>query len=371
MHIWNIALKEIKLELRDPRTFFFMLLFPIVLMLILGTALSNAFTDTVRVEEIHLLYKNDAGTLAPYWTDFLQNLEQEGIHATGLTPGLDGREQVQNGNYTAYAEIDDRGIRFYGNNRNTLESNILQGILTAFADRVNLTAAVMEEMPEAAQTALASDMGSFIQESGLDPERKPNSMDYYGLVMTTMIVLYGSLSASMLIRGETVRKTALRLSAAPVRKSEIFTGKVIGGTFTNTFCFLIVVLFSKYVFHTNWGDHLGIVLLVLFSEVIMAVSLGLGFSFLFSEKAATAVLMIFIQLASFFGGAYFPLQEVESGVMAQLISLSPLYWINNSLTELIYNDAVQSAFAVIGLNLAAAAVLLVYSAFSMHRREAV
>lgn len=36
MNIWNIALKEIKSNLRNTRTFVFMLALPIVLMLILG-----------------------------------------------------------------------------------------------------------------------------------------------------------------------------------------------------------------------------------------------------------------------------------------------------------------------------------------------
>ncbi|MFL6555523.1 MAG: ABC transporter permease, partial [Bacillus sp. (in: firmicutes)] len=58
MNILNIAWKGIKTDLRDTRTLFFMLAFPIVLMLVLGTALSNTFTTSLPVDDIDVLYKD-------------------------------------------------------------------------------------------------------------------------------------------------------------------------------------------------------------------------------------------------------------------------------------------------------------------------
>ncbi len=53
-------------------------------------------------------------------------------------------------------------------------------------------------------------------------------MDYYAIVMTTMVALYGAMGASNLIRGERIRKTGDRLIAAPITKAEIFIGENIG-----------------------------------------------------------------------------------------------------------------------------------------------
>lgn len=50
-------------------------------------------------------------------------------------------------------------------------------------------------------------------------------MDYYAIVMTTMVALYGAMGASNLIRGERIRKTGDRLIAAPITKAEILSGK--------------------------------------------------------------------------------------------------------------------------------------------------
>jgi|HigsolmetaAR203D_1030402.scaffolds.fasta_scaffold02833_2 ABC-2 type transport system permease protein len=377
MHLWNIAIKEIRLDVRDPRTLIFMLLFPIVLMLILGTALSGAFSGNVKVGELSLLYKSELGEpLAIYWDEFVQGLEREGVRVAEAAPDADGRERVRSGEFAAYAEVHDGGIRFFGSAQNSLESSIVEGMLAAFADRVNLAGAVLMHAPDRiGAIAIGEDQGQaaggIAIETGLDPDRKPGAMDYFGIVMTTMIALYASVSASNLMRGERVRKTALRLSAAPVSKWDIFAGKVLGCTVINATCLLLVFLFSKYAFQVYWGEHTGVALLVLLSEVILAVSLGLGCGYLFPDKGAIAVLMIFIQLASMFGGAYFPIDMAGGGWLSKVAQLSPLYWVNSGMMELIYNEEMRKALLVSGANLAIAAILLGFSAVIMRKREAI
>jgi ABC-2 type transport system permease protein len=373
VNVLNITLLEIKKSLRDKRTLLFMLAFPIVLILILGTALTNAFHNVNEIGDMKLLVKNTAQNqqLQSYWNGFAQAIGQEGIELTPAASGIDGKKAVQDNQFTAYAEIDDNGIHFYGSSRETISSNIIQGMLTSFADKYSLAAAAVKNDPEAAQIIIAGSMstGSFVQESSLDPDRKPSSIDYYAIVESTMIAFYACMSASWLIRGEVKRKTSLRLVAAPIGKLEIFAGKVIASTIINFLCILAVVLFSKYAFNANWGHHLGSVLLLLFTVVLLAVSFGLGIAFLFKDDAVNAVMMIFVQFASMVGGAYFPVDEA-SGVFGGIALISPLRWANEALMNLIYNDDLYAVFPVIGLNTAIAAVFLAFVAFTMRKREA-
>ena len=94
--------------------------------------------------------------------------------------------------------------------------------------------------------------------------------------MTTMIALYAAMGASSLIREERIRKTGDRLIAAPISKAEIFVGKILGSLVANALCILLVMLFSKFVFQANWGDHLGIIFIILLTQVFLAISFGLG-----------------------------------------------------------------------------------------------
>lgn len=373
MNTWNIALKEIKSQFRDTRTFLFMLALPIVLMLILGSALSNTFSTERGVGDLRLLVKGEWTNpqLAASWNGFAEAIGREGVKVVEAEANMDGREEVRANRYTAYAEVTDGGIAFFGSSRNTIEGNILQGILTTFADRYSLAAAAFEKDPAAAQAIVANagQRADFIRETALNPNKQPGSIDYYAIAMTTMIALYSVISASMLFRGERTRNTAIRLMAAPVRKSEIFVGKIIGCTFINLLCIIVVVLFSKFAYGADWGAHYGTVFLVLLTEVVLAVSLGLGMSFLVKGEGVRAVMMIFTQIASFIGGAYFPIGDTE-GFMTVLTNLSPLRWANTALTQIIYADRLSAALPAISLNIGIAAIFLIIAVISMRKREA-
>lgn len=367
-----IAIHEIKRGFRDRRTFLFMLAFPLVLMLILGTALSNAFNGGVTLEHLNLVYSSQAtdSQLKHDWERFAGQLGSQGATATALPEGENGRDLVEQDEYTGYAEIDDGGIHYYGSEKHTIDSDVLQGMLSAFADKYRLAWAAGSIDPDkgAAIIGQASSSQAFIHETSLDPERQPGSIDYYAMAMSTMIAFWSFVSAGALISSEVKRRTAIRLVAAPVSRGAIFAGKVIGNTVVNFLCVVVVVLFSKYAFGANWGDHLGVVLLVLLTLVILAGSLGLAFSFLLGDSGRS-VGMILAQFFSFLGGAYFPIGEIKGAVRA-LVNLSPLRWANEALTNIIYADNPNAALPAIGLNIAFAAALLLASALILRRREA-
>lgn len=374
MNLLHIARQEIRLNLRDKRTFSFMIAFPIILMLILGTALTNAFTNGIQIGDMKLLYTNTATNpqLTQYWSSFSTSIVKEGVTITSVTAtdAADAKHKVELGDATAYAAIDDTGVHFYGSSSHTIESNIIQGMLTTFADKYNLAAAAVKENPSGAEAIIAEAMqanGDFIQEASLQADRQPGSIDYYAIAMSTMIALYASMSGAALISSEQKRNTMLRLAAAPVSKGVIFAGKIIGATIINFLCVVVVVLFSKFAFKADWGSHLWIVLLVLFSEVLLAISLGLGISYLRGDQSR-AILLLFVQIASIVSGAYFPLGDV-SGFMKIVTNLSPLRWANEALTKIIYTHDVMAALPVIGLNIACAVVFLAMAGLMMRKSE--
>lgn len=373
MNVWNIAFKEIRSQLRDTRTFLFMLALPIVLMLILGTALTNAFATGTKVGSLKLLVKSDwtNAQLSAAWSGFAEAIGKEGVNIVQAAADTDGREAVREGRYAAYAELGDDGIKFYGSSKLTIESDIIQGMLTIFADRYSLAAAAFRTDPAAAGAIVGSagQRGDIIRETALNPDKRPGSVDYYAITMTTMIAFYSVISASSLFHRERIRNTAARLMAAPISKAEIFIGKVIGCTLINLCCIVAVALFSKFVYQADWGDHYGIVFLILLTEVLLAVSMGLGISFLAKGDGVRAFFMIFAQVASFIGGAYFPIGDT-GGFTAVLTNLSPLRWANTALMQIIYADRLAAAWTAIGLNIGVAAVFLLIAIISMRKREA-
>ncbi|WP_054949742.1 ABC transporter permease [Numidum massiliense] len=373
MNVWRIAWKEIRSDLRDKRSFLFMLAFPIALMLILGTALTNAFENEVKLENVTLLYtdKTTDEQIAANWKGFIEEVQKHGIHFQKVSTGKDGQTRVRADRATGYAELTDRGITYYGSSKQTIESNIVQGMMSVFADKYSLAAAAAKEQPEVIPVlaAHATPSSDFIRETSLIADKSPGSLDYYAVVMSTMIALYAAFSGSALFERERSRRTAIRLSAAPIGQWEIFLGKVIGCTAINV-CFVVtVVLFSKYIFKAEWGDHVGIVFFILVTEVLLAVSFGLGLSCLLGVTKANAAVFFFVQIASFLGGAYFPIGEFQ-GFMAMLTNMSPLRWTNQALMEVIYSSNLQVALPLVAWNIAISAAFLFLAAVILRRREA-
>lgn len=370
MNIFRIALKELKV-IRDPKMLLFLLVSPLLTMLILGTALTNAFNGSLTVGEINVLYKNNSSSIefSKHWDDFTGQMRQAGIHLEIADEKTDGKLEVKNNSYTGYVEISNSGLKYFGSTQSVIESDIAQSVLTAFTDRYRLAAEVAGTDTEQADEIMAGTGGqSYVVEESLNTTRKPGAMDYFAIAITTMIILYSALTAADLIDGERKRNTAARLLASPVTKLEIFIGKIAGLVVLNAILTIVVVLISKYMFNAYWGENLGLVFLVLFTEILFAVSLGLGFSYMLKGKASGTIVMIIIQLAAFLGGSYFPVDEA-TGVMATLSSFSPLQWSNAALLEMIYADSFTATVNAMLLNIGVAVVFLGIAVTMMRRRE--
>lgn len=370
MNIWNIAKNGFKTDFRDRRTLVFMLLFPIVLMLVLGSALSNAFDShsQIKIGDMTVLYKDNGGSFSPFFQAFAREVESSGVHFKAVGPDVDAMKEVETYKATGYLEITEQGAHLYGSAQSTIESNIVQAMLSTFVDQYNVAAELAKLDPKAAAAVFTSPGNhTYIQEASLNSVKKPGSMDYYAIAMTTMIALYAAMGSSYLITGERLRKTGERLIAAPISKTEIFTGKVLGSLAVNFLCILVIVLFSKYAFNAYWGDHLGQVFAVFLTEVILAVSLGLGLSYI-AENGARMIVMVFVQVASFLGGAYFPMGDAE-GIFALIGKLNPLQWTNTAVTQIVYSNDFSAGLQAILLNLGLAALFLLVSIVSMRRKE--
>ncbi len=78
--------------------------------------------------------------------------------------------------------------------------------------------------------------------------------------------------------------------------------------------------------------------------------------------------MLFVQLASFFGGAYFKIDSPE-GIFKLITELSPLTWMNKALTKIIYANDFAAAFPALSINLAGSFIFLLVAVISLQRRE--
>ncbi|MBY8911377.1 ABC transporter permease [Bacillus sp. YC2] len=364
MNILHIASKEIKVSFRDKRTFIFMLAFPIVFMLIFTAALSNAFDSEVTVGKIEVLYTDQANTpISQYFTAFIKEARKENVYFKKADTEAAGKTDVKENHADAYVSVENNGFTVYTNDRSGINGTIVEGMLTAVTNQYKAGAAAVKAHAAPADGQVKND---YIQQTSLNKAKEPKAKDFYAISMTTMIALYAAIFASTLFRGERIRHTADRLFAAPVRRSDIFLGKTLGILVSNFLTILVVVAFSKFILKANWGSHIGIVLLILATEVLLAVSFGLSLSYMTKKpESARVITVIIVQVMAIIGGAYY---KYDGGGIS---ALSPLTWINRAINKIIYTNDLSAAWPALGLNLTLAALFLLIAVITFQRREGI
>ncbi|EYE88082.1 cytolysin ABC transporter precursor [Fervidicella metallireducens AeB] len=373
MNIVNIFIKEIKQNIRDKKALTMMMLFPMVLILVLGSALGGVFDKQRSIEEINVLYINKSNNqVAEAFNSFLDKGKDIGIvfyEAENEESALDCIRGIKEQKYSCYIKVSNDKIEVYENKRFNLNSNIVSTILSAFVDRYNLVVEIAKVNPFALKDVAKNNYESYAKVVSLDGERKQRAKDYYAVTMTTLFTLYGALYGAWAMKSEKVMKTGGRLLSSPIESHEIFIGKLLASVIFTFIQMTILVYFSKFVVGAYWGEAIGTVLMLILSETIMSVSFGLGMSFIIKNpNSLQGILNSIIPFVAFLGGAYVPIQQLDNRVLNILANISPLKWINDAAFKVINIGDFSLVSKALMINLGFAGICLI-TASVLSRRE--
>lgn len=372
MNTVRIILKEFKLNFRNFKSNIMMVLFPIVLIIILGAAFTNSFDSTVKLDNVKLLYtediKENGQTLAGAFKSFREGLTKETGITFEETDDVDmGIASIKDYRYSAYLYISDdlQEMKLYKNEKHAFEASLIESTLNSFINTYGAMSAIEANNPAAMAMLQLKEHGNYVSVRPLNEKRQPGSLDYYAITMMTMILLYASMTGFYGIKSDMEQMTANRTLCAPVKRYELLTGKVLGSILVTLVQGLAVILFSGLILKANWGDDPATVTLLLLSYSIMAVSMGVGLAYLFrNSDAASGILNSIIPIFVFLGGGYVPL-EVMGSTASKFSVISPVNWINSALLRVIYDGDYSHVPISLGINLAiAAAFILIAVLFS-------
>lgn len=370
MNIARIVMKEFKLNIRNFKANAMMILFPIILIVILGAAFSSQFDQTIKLGDVKVLYTEQINANNHYLTDAFKSFREGLTRDYGLvfekTEDVDaGKESVMGYRYSGYVFVSDdtQEIKLYNNEKyGGYKSIILESALNGFMKTYGAMGTIARNRPQALANPEMNVHGDYVEIRSLDKKREPGSLDYYAITMMTMILLYASLTGLWSVRDDLEERTAARILCAPVKRYEFLTGKVLGCLMVTLTQAVAVILFSKYVLKAYWGENPLAVILLILSYSIMSVSLGVGLAYLFrTGEAANGILNTIIPVMVFLGGGYVPL-SVMGQAIAGYSDFSPVKWANTALFKLIYDNDTSYLATSIGINLAIAAAFILISA---------
>ncbi len=215
-------------------------------------------------------------------------------------------------------------------------------------------------------------INKYVEVESLENKKTPTSLEYYAVTMIIMIILYISLAAVNSFGGEYTRNTIFKLISSPASKHEIFIGKVLGLTFISIVQITLVFFFSKYVLKVCWGKSEGLILLVLLSEIVMSIFVGITMIALFKKQSvAESLLQAIVPFITFFGGGYTPIDSDGSKILEKICGFNIFSKIKDALFNSMFFNNNNLSYKVITINLCIAFIFLVISSLNFNRKEAI
>lgn len=373
MRILNIAYKDIIENLRDKRSMLIMTLFPIILILILGTAFSKVMSDSIDLGEIEVIYTvKGEGNVSKAFDSLKEELKDYKVSFTYEKDESKALNAIEDSNYSCYIVFDEtnKEIKLYKNDRYNLNASFIEGILNTFVQRYNVISEIAMVNPRIIEDLNREKNVQYVKVQALDKKEQPRAIDYYGITMTTLIIMYSSMTAGFGMSSERTRKTLNRMFISPLKKQEIFTGKVLGFLAVTMIQIAIVLAFGKFIIKVNWGDNILAIAAVLTSEIVMAVSIGISVSFIAkSEGAMSGILHMIVVFMIFLGGGYFPLEQFNSATLDTVVKLSPIKWVNDAMFNSIYRNDFSKILPAILINLIIGLILIFISSMAFRKEE--
>jgi ABC-2 type transport system permease protein len=359
MKVLNIAYYTIVRNFRDYKTLAMMLLLPIMLIVILGSALGTVFTPN-SISTTTICYLNeDNEFMSVAFEDFLGSKEiselmeiktvrtreeafaliKDNKAAALIVLPAGFSEKVQKGEKTA--------IEIYNSKYSSFRASIVQSIMNGFIKGTNAQL-VMRQM-----SAISREYKVFdnLQEMEITVKgNAPRSIDYYAVAMLVMTIMYGTSYGNFALKEEKQLNTSIRLASAPIKHSKIILGKLLGSIVTIFLQAMLIIIFTKVFFNVNWGGNILFIMFICFSLTLLSVGLGMMVSNLGKNPQATGALLNFgVNIMTFIAGGYFPASQMGPGI-EKIGFISPNYLAQQAMFNTIYGgSAIQTTNVMLAI----------------------
>lgn len=355
---WHIALKDMLVWIRDPAALGILLGMPIVLIFILGSALggvSDGGTAGIKVGVVDLsrAHTTATGTEQPPSDELVAAMvESERIgelfDIAVLQSERSAREQVRTGAIVAALVIPSGFDEDVAGGRTVnlvvlkdpgseTAAGIWESVVTSFASRFSAASVsvqtVMETVGRGNPAAMARGGGALVgraveavtAEDALDgvdviDDRvsgvtQVTAIDYYGLSMVSMFLMFGAMFGAFSTIKENREQTMNRMLTTPSPRWAIVAGKMLSVFALGMSQFVLLYVFTRFVFGVEWGGDVVATVVVAAAEMLAVTGLAtLIASMARTERAAGGIGPLVVQIQALIGGAFFSISVLPEWI---------------------------------------------------------
>ncbi len=380
MKAFAIARTNLRRLFRQPATIFFVIIFPWLLILLLGATFGGGFTPVIGVVD------RDVGTLGE---ELVASLAQtEDLDLKRYTSEDDLLDAVERGRVQAGLVIPagyDAALR--AGDDIVLRLFIRPG---SFAQRATVEAAVGEQSAlirsarfaqsegvvslddalERAAQAVADVSGVRVRTTRVGEASSFADLGKFDEGASTQLLLFifmTSLPGAVALIETRRLGLGRRMFSTPIAARTILAGEALGSFGLALVQGLIIMFGSALVFGVSWGDPAGAALiLIVFSLVGAGVGMLLGSVLNNEQQAQSVALLIGLGLAAL-GGSMVPL-EVFPDTIRTIAHVTPHAWGNDAFNDLVRRGVgVADILPNLGILAAYAAVLLLLATWRLRK----
>jgi ABC-2 type transport system permease protein len=304
--MFSILIKEVKEFLRDKTSLFFFIIFPAILVFLLGNLLGSLDKAEATIGDIHVQYiieTNDVQTVALI-EGFVKEMNEDEMMSLEMSQNIEfAKIAVVDGEIDAAIIFTEPfGIQILEGS-NVVSNRTITVIMTGFAQTGMSLSAISTIAPETLSNELSMG-GDYISQKDLGVNR--TMLDYYAIAMMTMMTMMSMISGAYAFTHERSSKTLNRLLLSPKNRWALYLQKVFGTTPQILLQTLVIMVFSVFAFGAKYaatlqGNVFLFLMIIIVALAIISTGALLG---LFLKTDPIATLMPILWITMFFGGTY-------------------------------------------------------------------
>ena len=351
MNVFYIALSTIKRNFRDKKSLIRSVLMPILLIIVLGTAL-NKFFQAEDLQRFHIAYLNeDSGEMHSSFEKFLEMDDiKKIIEAKTVGSFEEGQKLVTDKKAVClivipkeYSEKIKSGeksnITIYNSKYADFKNSIVQNIVDSYNSGGNTIYAISKEnvtKPEYKRYPIISEESISIK------GKRPRALDYYAVAMLILAIMNSALFACSCIGEDYFDAVGSRIKSTPIKSYQVFLGKLLGSIFTTFIKALIVIAFSKFVYGANFGSNWGGIIFIVLTISVMSAAFGMMVCMVVGNTAkASTLITILVNIFTFLAGGYAAIITTNESA-SKVMHLSPSFHAQTALLNTIYPDGFRA-----------------------------
>lgn len=347
-----IAAKELRQRIRDRSVFVIAFIVPFALAGILSLTLSNtddsSFTATYGVVDL------DHGDVSAAFEDLIGGLDFAKVRAVSTVAradtltdegDVDASFVIPAGFSDAVTSARGTQIRVITNPERSIEGLIARSLAQSYAAdlnamQVSIAVALGERTgtPDPAEIArlqeAAHETAPTAQLQRNTAENKLfSSTTFYAVGMAVFFVFFTVEFGVRSLLTERETGTLARMLVAPMRPAWVIGGKVFAAFVVGLVSMTALVVASSLLLGADWGNPLGVALLVI-AGVLAAMGLtALVSSLARSPGQASGYASVAAVVGGLLGGTFFPLSQGPS-ILANLSLIAPQAWLMRGFQDL-------------------------------------